>query len=116
MGPGRYTLSAPDEPGAKLCQYGRFGYELTFRSERIVRPEIRRGHSRTRADLAMAWAHAARELKAVVERHGPDSVAVFASPELSTRSCGLPRASPGRAWERQRRSLSMLATARRATA
>jgi formate dehydrogenase major subunit len=89
LGPGRYTLVAPDEPGARLCQYGRFGYELSFRSERIVRPEIRRGHSRTRADLTMAWAHAARELRAVVKRHGPGAVAVFASPELTNEELWL---------------------------
>ncbi len=82
-GPGRYELVTPREPGARLCQYGRFGYELFFRSSRITHPEIRDGHRRIRADTTMAWAHAARELREIVARHGPESVAVFASPELT---------------------------------
>jgi len=110
-GPGRYELAAPAEPGAKLCQYGRFGHELFHRSRRVVHPEIRVGHSRTRADHKLAWAHAARALGEIVERHGPDSVAVFASPELSNEELllasriareGLGTANVG--------SLSMLAT------
>ncbi len=83
MGPGRYELAAPPTPGARLCQYGRFGYELYFRSPRVVHPEIREGRSRTRTDLALAWTHAAGALGRVVAEHGPEAVAVFVSPELS---------------------------------
>jgi formate dehydrogenase major subunit len=83
FGPGRIELRAPDRPGAKLCQYGRFGFESFYRSPRIVHPEIRQDRGRTRCDLNMAWTHAASALRGVVERHGPEAVAVFASPELS---------------------------------
>jgi formate dehydrogenase major subunit len=83
LGPGRYELVSPSRPGAKLCRYGRFGYELFFRSERIAWPELRSGHSRARADMALAWAHTASTLREVVEKHGPEAVAVFTSPELT---------------------------------
>jgi formate dehydrogenase major subunit len=83
QGPGRYELAAPQTPGARLCRYGRFGHELFHRSERVVWPEIRSGHSRARADMAMAWTHAAARLRDVVAEHGPESVAVFVSPELT---------------------------------
>jgi formate dehydrogenase major subunit len=89
MGPGRYELRAPDRPGAKLCQYGRFGYELFFRSPRIAHPEIRSGRSRTRSNLPLTWAHTAGALREVIREHGPESVAVFASPELSNEELWL---------------------------
>ena len=83
QGPGRYELASPRTSGAKLCRYGRFGYELFFRSERIAWPEVRSGNSRARSDMAMAWSHAASRLREVAREHGPEAVAVFVSPELT---------------------------------
>jgi formate dehydrogenase major subunit len=83
FGEGRYFLSSSGQPGQYLCRYGRFGYELFVRQRRIVEPSQRSGHIRSQLSFEAAYERIASGLRAAAASYGPESVAVFASPELS---------------------------------
>jgi formate dehydrogenase major subunit len=83
FGPERYFVTSSGEPGDYLCRYGRFGHELFIRQKRITSPEVRRGSGRAAAGLLEAVTAVASSLCGAVKEHGPDSVAVFVSPELT---------------------------------
>jgi formate dehydrogenase major subunit len=80
VGAGRYFIGPSGVPGEYLCRYGRFGYELFARAPRLVAPQVR---GAAEVDLAEACRRAAEGLRAVAAKHGPESVAVWVSPELT---------------------------------
>jgi len=83
FGEERYYISNSGVPGEYLCRYGRFGHELFIRQKRISSAEIRTGSSRRQVDVLEASELIAASLGNVARMHGPGSVAVFVSPELT---------------------------------
>jgi formate dehydrogenase major subunit len=83
LGPDRYFVGSSGAPGEYLCRYGRFGAELFVKAPRLVAPVVRAGAGRTEATLEDACRRAAAGLRAVAAQHGPASVAVWVSPELT---------------------------------
>ncbi len=83
FGPGRYYITSSGEPGAYLCRYGRFGQELFVKSERIVTPAKREGASHVEIGFDEAYGVVAENLREIAAKYGPESVAVFVSPELT---------------------------------
>ncbi len=80
---GRYYTTSSGEPGDYICRYGRFGSELMIQSDRITAPMVREGHSYREVALDEANTRIVEKMKAVAAEHGPESVAVFISPELT---------------------------------
>ncbi len=83
FGEGSYFTTSSGIPGDYLCQYGRFGAELFIQSDRITAPVIREGHSYREVELKEANSLIVQRMKEVASEHGPESVAVFISPELT---------------------------------
>ncbi len=83
FGDGRYFLTSSGQPGQYLCRHGRFGYELFVRQRRVVAPAVGSGTDRVEASYEQAYERIAAGMGAVIDEHGPESVAVFASPELT---------------------------------
>ncbi|MDI6739039.1 MAG: FAD-dependent oxidoreductase [Candidatus Edwardsbacteria bacterium] len=69
---------SPVNAGA-LCFKGKFGFEFAFAADRLLAPSVKRG----KKHIAVEWSEAIKavnaEIETVVRKHGPDSVAVFAS-------------------------------------
>ncbi len=84
FGEGRYYISSSGTPGDYLCRYGRFGYELFVKRKRIREPEVRRGSEREKPDLCDAQRLVVSEMKRIAGKYGPEKVAVFVSPELTS--------------------------------
>lgn len=83
FGDGRYAVGSAGVPGEYLCRYGRFGYERFVKPQRISRPLVRAGGAASEVDFEVAYQRAAAGLRKVAAEHGPESVAVFVSPELT---------------------------------
>ena len=82
-GDNRYYITSSGEPGQYLCRYGRFGYERFIKQRRLIHPTVRDGMDLQEVDFDEAYEKVINGLRKVVEEHGPESVAVFASPELT---------------------------------
>jgi formate dehydrogenase major subunit len=80
---GRYWVTQPDEPGKHLCRFGRFGPELFMSHERLSSALRREGGRFRPTTFESAYADIVTDLKRTAERHGPESVAVFISPEAT---------------------------------
>jgi len=80
---GRYYLEAAGEPGSYLCRYGRYGYELFIKQNRILAALTREEHARKVVPLTDALAQTVAGLREIAEQHGPEQVAVFVSPDLT---------------------------------
>jgi formate dehydrogenase major subunit len=80
---GRYYVASTGEPGQYLCRFGRFGYELYLKRHRLLQPLVREGSAQTPVTFDDGNAKIAGALKAAIDKHGADAVAVFASPELT---------------------------------
>jgi formate dehydrogenase major subunit len=80
---GRYYTTSSGQPGDYICRYGRFGSELMIQSDRITAPMVREGHSYREVSLDEANTQIVEKMKSVAAEHGPESVAVFVSPELT---------------------------------
>ncbi len=80
---GRYFTTSSGKPGDYLCRYGRFGSELMIQSDRITSAMLREGHSYREVPLTEAAETIVTRMKKVALEHGPESVAVFVSPELT---------------------------------
>lgn len=78
---GHYWVTPPDEPGRPLCRFGRFGPELFMSHERITAPLKREGGQFKPTTFENAYAGIVADMRRAVERYGPESVAVFISPE-----------------------------------
>ncbi len=83
FGDDRYYITSSGTPGQYLCRYGRFGYERFIKQRRILAPSVRRGVSSQEIGFDQAYEQVAAGLRRVAEEHGPASIAVFASPELT---------------------------------
>jgi formate dehydrogenase major subunit len=66
-----------------LCHKGRFGYRYMLDKQRLHKPLVKgkRGLQETSWDRALG--QAADALKPIIKKHGPESVAVLASPRMS---------------------------------
>ncbi len=84
FGRDRYYLKSPDRPGEYLCRYGRFANELYIRQKRVRAAFARRGGDLVRTDPCEAAREAVEGLKRIAAAHGPESVAVFVSPESTS--------------------------------
>jgi len=83
FGEGGYFVASTGIPGDYLCRFGRFGQELFVRSNRIRSATLRDGASRTTAGLCESAETTIRSLRRIAAEHGPGSIAVFVSPELT---------------------------------
>jgi len=83
FGKGRYYIDSSGKPGEYLCRYGRFGVELFIKQNRITDPQAREKHARSRIPWEDANEKIVHAMRDAVEKYGPESVGVFASPELT---------------------------------
>ncbi|MBN1824969.1 MAG: FAD-dependent oxidoreductase [Candidatus Eisenbacteria bacterium] len=79
----RYWIESSGKPGDYLCQYGRFGHELFIKGRRLIVPTVREGSRHRAVGFRDAYALAVEGLRGAAEHFGPESVAVFVSPELT---------------------------------
>jgi formate dehydrogenase major subunit len=66
-----------------LCVKGRFGHRYLMEKGRALNPVIRKNGLMNYAGLDEAINYAGTKLKDIIGKYGPDSVALFASPNLS---------------------------------
>ncbi len=71
-------------PGDYLCHEGRYGSELYLKSRRLTASQIRQGMKHQELGFDEACKTAIEGLRAVAEKHGPESVGVFYYPDCST--------------------------------
>ena len=83
FGDGRYYIAAGGDAGEYLCRYGRFGYELFVKQKRITQAVVRAGDRATGVALPEAAKRIADAVKQLAVKHGPETVAVLTSPELT---------------------------------
>ena len=81
--PDRYFIEPSGQPGDYLCFSGRYANNLFLGRKRLLKPLVREGIRHSEVSYRSAYAQVADGLKRVVKEHGPASVAVFVSPELS---------------------------------
>ncbi|MCK4807693.1 MAG: FAD-dependent oxidoreductase, partial [Candidatus Aegiribacteria sp.] len=83
FGVGRYFIASSGIPGEYLCRYGRFGQEYFIKQERFTCAVEKDGYSYSPVSFEGANVRIVESLKQVADEHGPESVAVFVSPELT---------------------------------
>lgn len=83
FGPDRYFIEPSGRPGDYLCFSGRFANSLFINRKRLLKPLFREGVGHAEVTYRSAYAQVAEGLKAAAAKYGPESVAVFVSPELS---------------------------------
>ena len=66
-----------------LCVKGRFGHRFLLSENRLIRPMVIRKGKPEPVDWEQAIDETATGIKKIISKHGPGSVAVFASPKLS---------------------------------
>jgi formate dehydrogenase major subunit len=66
-----------------LCIRGRFGYRYLLDKQRLTYPVIQSNETKKNVDWPEAIDYSSDKIKKIIEKYGPDSVAVFASPKLS---------------------------------
>ncbi len=79
----RYGITSSGVPGEYLCRYGRFGYELFIKGNRLTETLVRDGSTQTSVTNSEANEKIVAAMKSAAEKYGSESVAVFASPELT---------------------------------
>jgi formate dehydrogenase major subunit len=72
------VLDAPVNKG-HLCVKGRYAFDFVESTERLTSPLVRDGSGWRRSSWPDAVAFIAQRLRAIVDRHGPDSVGVLGS-------------------------------------
>jgi formate dehydrogenase major subunit len=83
LGPDRYYVTSSGAPGKYLCMYGRFMNELFIQQKRITNPIVRTGAKYQKVEWQEAYKKIVDSMKGIAKKHGPESVAVFVSPELT---------------------------------
>jgi len=83
FGDNRYFIKSSGKPGDYLCRYGRFGNELFIKQSRIKNAIERDKSTYNAVQSSDANAKIVEQMKKVAKEHGPESVAVFISPELT---------------------------------
>jgi formate dehydrogenase major subunit len=81
--PDRYFIAPSGRPGDYLCFSGRYANNLFLRRKRLLKPLCREGVGHTEVTYRSAYAQVAEGMKRAAAEYGPESVAVFVSPELS---------------------------------
>ncbi len=84
--PGIYAVTAAGNNNHNrgyLCHKGRFGYRYMLDKDRLRQPQVRKGSTLHFATWDEALEKAANGIKAVIRKHGPEAVAIAASPRLS---------------------------------
>lgn len=66
-----------------LCVKGRFGYRHLLENNRIKSPSIRENGEFVDVNMNEAISFSSNKIKEIVEKYGPESVAVFASPKMT---------------------------------
>jgi formate dehydrogenase major subunit len=79
----RYFIENSGTPGDYLCFYGRSANDLFINRARLLKPVIRGGLAHVEVTYRKAYERVVEGLREAVRSHGPQSVAVFVSPELS---------------------------------
>ena len=79
----RYFIESSGKPGEYLCFYGRYANNLFINRKRLLKPMHREGLAHAEVAYKNAYEYAIKGLKDALTQHGPESVAVFVSPELS---------------------------------
>jgi NADH-quinone oxidoreductase subunit G len=69
--------------GYWLCDEGRYAYHAIDSPDRLKTPQVKRNGSLQRAEWGEAVQATAAALRDTLQRHGPESVAVLASPQMS---------------------------------
>ncbi|MCU0235477.1 MAG: NAD(P)-binding protein [Acidobacteria bacterium] len=85
-GPDAYAvLGTADAAHNKgyLCHKGRFGYRYMLDDQRLRAPLVKGKAGLQKASWDEALDLAAAKIQALVKKHGPEAVAVFASPRLA---------------------------------
>ena len=65
--------------GISTCVKGKFGWDFVNSEERLLEPRIRDGYGHRPATWEEAFGEVVTQLRAIVDKHGPDSVAFIAS-------------------------------------
>jgi formate dehydrogenase major subunit len=66
-----------------LCVKGRFGHRFLLTENRLHKPIVNQDGKSKEVNWEIAVDSVVKRVKKIVRKHGPDSVAVFASPKLS---------------------------------
>jgi len=66
-----------------LCSKGKFGHRYLVSDERIKEPSVKRNNVVTNVSWEEALDHSVKEVKRIIRKYGPESVAVFGSPKMS---------------------------------
>ena len=91
---GRHILKInphADAPanGISTCVKGKFGWDHINAPDRLVHPLVRSGDQFVQATWDDALNEAASRLRAIANKHGPDSVAFIASSKTTNEECYL---------------------------
>ncbi|WP_369426447.1 formate dehydrogenase subunit alpha [Pelagicoccus sp. SDUM812002] len=91
---GRHILKVQphkDAPanGISTCVKGKFGWDFVNSDERLVNPIIRRDGKFDMVEWDEALEYTAKRLRAIVDEHGPDSVAFISSSKITNEECYL---------------------------
>jgi NADH-quinone oxidoreductase subunit G len=73
----------PEVNGHWMCDLGRYSYHAIDAPERLKTPRVRSGSELREVPWAEAIQTAASALKRTLQEHGPDAVAVLASPQMT---------------------------------
>ena len=74
----RPVLDAPVSKG-HLCVKGRYAFDFVSAADRVTQPMIRDGREWRRVSWSQARALVADRIRQLIERHGPDSIAILGS-------------------------------------
>lgn len=66
-----------------LCSKGRFGHQYLMNNDRLIAPMIKNSHKHVESSWEEAILQTTKKLKQIIKTYGPESVAVFGSPNLS---------------------------------
>ncbi|MBT3182747.1 MAG: FAD-dependent oxidoreductase [Deltaproteobacteria bacterium] len=83
FGGDNYFIESGEGSGDYLCFRGRFSNELFINNRRLVNPSKRDNLNHESIKYQEAYEGIAKGLKAVADKHGPESVAVFISSDSS---------------------------------
>ncbi len=70
--------------GYWMCDEGRYAYHAIDDPRRLLAPSVKQGSERRAASWDEALGQAAGALKQTLDKHGPGSIAVLASPQMTT--------------------------------
>lgn len=66
-----------------LCSKGKFGHRYLLDKKRLVFPQIRKNGIIEFTDTTQAIKYTEKQVRSLIEKYGPESIAVFTSPRLS---------------------------------